>query len=876
MKLLKKQAGGSMQQSTTKVVKPLPKLAPKSSLFDKDKVAYADSVLSANSHLDWVKRLYEPNAPSIQVPGEPYRSTHLMADDGKGYVYPSIIRLQDGSLKHLSEDEAYNYAKQTNTGIQLPSSQGSWFAANGYKVGTNVLNSIGENGVPLHDPNYVLPKQQMGGVISPFNTPFNPDSSNYKTYFRPAPYTPQNPQLGVKDTRKLNATSGKPLNQDKENISGNYNTDRIDNIIHYAKVYGIDPYNLIAMDMQETSLGKSKEDISQFGHRVPPGHLLMGLLNSNIQTPSKAYDAVQDQYNKYNITSDQVEDQSSYDDFARTYVDKMNYAKKLGINTEAGQLQAYNGYGKILPSTEQSYSGYPMKSIYGVPIPANGLDFNKDPIYGKRIIDLRDNVLKQSPDIKNAVDTVYRKGGAVTNTGYLPDSPDRHNDFNIIPSNQITMTGVQKKILGTDDLGNQMLMHPGGNYTFPGNYVHEVPIKKDGGGIHIKKSHEGRFTEYKKRTGKTTEEALHSKDPHVRAMANFSRNAASWKHQDGGDIQHEVNNLNPDGTPMVPHQDWLQKFAGGYNKFSEGFTQGFNKLSGLAADINQGVQDRYSNNYLRDRTTSDSLFAAVPGSTTGMRGDYSVTGSSYGQFRPDQMGAKSPYGMQGKFYQTGGGYIPDDNSQGVPQFQGSSAGPNVLGSTPDQGYIPQAPVIGPQAAPIDLGTKEVNLNDSTKFAYNYYTKEKGLPGHIAAGIVGNLYQESGLKPGAVEQDHTGNGRGIAQWDVRDRWQGYLDWAKSNQRNPYDLKSQLDYVLVEPGQSKQALDKLKNTTTPEQAALIFGKIYERPSEKYAAWNTREKVAGELNSGKFQVGGEYDLSDKEIQNILQNGGELDYIV
>jgi hypothetical protein len=54
------------------------------------------------------------------------------------------------------------------------------------------------------------------------------------------------------------------------------------------------------------------------------------------------------------------------------------------------------------------------------------------------------------------------------------------------------------------------------------------------GGIHIKKSHEGMFTAYKKRTGKTTEEALHSPDPHVRQMANFARNAAKWKHETGG------------------------------------------------------------------------------------------------------------------------------------------------------------------------------------------------------------------------------------------------------------------------------------------------------------------------------------------------------
>lgn len=57
---------------------------------------------------------------------------------------------------------------------------------------------------------------------------------------------------------------------------------------------------------------------------------------------------------------------------------------------------------------------------------------------------------------------------------------------------------------------------------------------KSGGNIHIKKSHEGRFTVYKKKTGKTTEEALHSKDPHVRQMANFAKNSKTWKHQIGG------------------------------------------------------------------------------------------------------------------------------------------------------------------------------------------------------------------------------------------------------------------------------------------------------------------------------------------------------
>ena len=61
-----------------------------------------------------------------------------------------------------------------------------------------------------------------------------------------------------------------------------------------------------------------------------------------------------------------------------------------------------------------------------------------------------------------------------------------------------------------------------------------------GGKIHIKPENRGKFTAYKQRTGKTTEEALHSKNPHVRQMANFARNARHWKHEFGGELPERV------------------------------------------------------------------------------------------------------------------------------------------------------------------------------------------------------------------------------------------------------------------------------------------------------------------------------------------------
>lgn len=78
-------------------------------------------------------------------------------------------------------------------------------------------------------------------------------------------------------------------------------------------------------------------------------------------------------------------------------------------------------------------------------------------------------------------------------------------------------------------------MTPTGN---PAGYLKgdQIALRRLGGSIHIKPSHRGRFTEYLKRTGSTLTQALHSPSAHVRQMANFARNARTWKHEYGGEI----------------------------------------------------------------------------------------------------------------------------------------------------------------------------------------------------------------------------------------------------------------------------------------------------------------------------------------------------
>src|SRR6478609_5553836 len=53
-----------------------------------------------------------------------------------------------------------------------------------------------------------------------------------------------------------------------------------------------------------------------------------------------------------------------------------------------------------------------------------------------------------------------------------------------------------------------------------------------------------------------------------------------------------------------------------------------------------------------------------------------------------------------------------------------------------------------------------------KPAFDFFVA-KGLTNFQAAGIVGNLDQESGVNPASVQAG--GPGRGIAQWSVGGRW-----------------------------------------------------------------------------------------------------------
>lgn len=55
-----------------------------------------------------------------------------------------------------------------------------------------------------------------------------------------------------------------------------------------------------------------------------------------------------------------------------------------------------------------------------------------------------------------------------------------------------------------------------------------LEMMKKGSKIHIKPENRGKFNATKKKTGKTTEELTHSKNPVTRKRAIFAQNAARW------------------------------------------------------------------------------------------------------------------------------------------------------------------------------------------------------------------------------------------------------------------------------------------------------------------------------------------------------------
>jgi len=234
----------------------------------------------------------------------------------------------------------------------------------------------------------VLPKAQAGAfgtITTP--VPFTSQKENAvipKRFALPRIQPKVNPvvpeMITIKDGRKIRLTTGQAINPNTDLVGKSYSTKALRSILNTAKNRGLskdDALTLAAIDLQETRWGETDNNM---------GHVIYK--NGFARSPAE--------------------------NFINAYLKSKETADRLKLSDEYTRLQVYNGLGTVTPDTEKDYHGFRMKKIYGVPVPASGINMRKNPLYGKQIVDIRDNVLKQNPEFLKLVDEYYKMGG-VTN-----------------------------------------------------------------------------------------------------------------------------------------------------------------------------------------------------------------------------------------------------------------------------------------------------------------------------------------------------------------------------------------------------------------------------------------------------------------------------
>ena len=156
------------------------------------------------------------------------------------------------------------------------------------------------------------------------------------------------------------------------------------------------------------------------------------------------------------------------------------------------------------------------------------------------------------------------------------------------------------------------------------------------------------------------------------------------------------------------------------------------------------------------------------------------------------------------------------------------------------------------------------ITDTEKTIWDFLYGKLGNA-YGAAGMMGNLYAESALRPtnlqnayekklGLSDAEYTAAvdngsytyfvrdsaGYGLAQWTYWSRKQALLQFAQAAGKSIGDLQMQLDFLWQELQGYKTVLETLKTATSVRQASDSVLKGYERPADQGDA--VQEKRAG----------------------------------
>lgn len=198
-----------------------------------------------------------------------------------------------------------------------------------------------------------------------------------------------------------------------------------------------------------------------------------------------------------------------------------------------------------------------------------------------------------------------------------------------------------------------------------------------------------------------------------------------------------------------------------------------------------------------------------------------------------------------------GGAPGAGDAGGAPAVGGGDAAPAAGQATPSGG----APVGDlSTAAQTTALTGDQSAQVASQWKQNLQ-KDFGLTNEQAAGIVGNLWHESGGmnsgitqggaigEPNANMADDDGNGYGIAQWGGA-RKQGLIDFAEKNGLPPSSQAANYGFLKQElSGPYAGAIDAVKGAGDVASATAAFANAFEKPSDPQMASRVAlaEKVA-----------------------------------
>lgn len=163
--------------------------------------------------------------------------------------------------------------------------------------------------------------------------------------------------------------------------------------------------------------------------------------------------------------------------------------------------------------------------------------------------------------------------------------------------------------------------------------------------------------------------------------------------------------------------------------------------------------------------------------------------------------------------------------------------------------------------------------DMATDVYNRYQQD-GLTDAEAAGMTGNIAQESDFNTGAVSSDGYG-ARALIQWDG-DRYARFEKWCEDNGRDPSDWRAQVDYSVEEMKTTEpDALRRMRergDDLTPEEAAQIIREDYERPDPAQANDARRMSEARRV----YDQGGSRQNAPMDDGETSQSSGGEDGVI